>query len=170
MKIVVQCNLLVSVYLSFFYRSRNQELVPLFLLLGTKRRYRIKFHRNYVDSYQFNSYLIKNAKRELHRSLCLIDVENSPRLKIRTILAGVAPALRAGFGFGFCRRDRCAEWTRIDPLQREWGVATESPSPLLGILAYSSLKTRTFKGCHVAPRNHRNSNTAKTQYCKYQYR
>lgn len=56
------------------------------------------------------------------------------RLKTRAILAGAAPALGAGFGFGFCRRGRCAEWTRIDPPRRECerGVATESPSPLLG--------------------------------------
>lgn len=66
-------------------------------------------------------------------------VENSPRLKTRAILAGAAPALRAGFGFGFCRRGRCAERTRIDPPRREYerGVATESPSPSLDILACS---------------------------------
>jgi len=46
-------------------------------------------------------------------------------------------SLRAGFGFGFCRRDRCAERTRIDPPWRECerGVATESPSPSPGVFA-----------------------------------
>jgi len=82
-------------------------------------------------------------------------VKNSAWLKTRAILtrAAPAPALRAGFGFGFCRReDSCAERTRIDPPWRECerGVATESPSPSLGILVCSLPKTGTFKGCRIA--------------------